>query len=110
MTDTANRAASILAGEVAASGGRPAIDVARAMLVRLDRQGLAVVHASQAQAVQALIALDSILGLRDAADDPDRVQEWATQMGMDDPSGLMAALVAVRSVLIGQSTAELAEA
>ncbi len=101
MTDIANRAVSILAGEVAASGTRPAADVASGILARLQREGLAIVDVSQVDAVEALIALDAILDLRGAAGDEEVVREWASQMGMDSPSGLMAAVSAVRDVLDG---------
>lgn len=101
MTDVAKKAVSALAGEVAASGGRPAINVARGMLARFDREGIAVVDATQGRAVQALLALDAILDLRGAAGDEEVVREWASQMGMDSPSGLMAAVSAVRDVLDG---------
>jgi hypothetical protein len=101
MTDITAKAVAALAGEVAASGGRPAMNVARGMLARLDRDGIAVVDASQARAVQALAGIDVILGLRDAAGDAELICEWAQQLGMDDPSTLTAALVAVRDVLDG---------
>ncbi|MEE7456779.1 hypothetical protein MPAR168_00775 [Methylorubrum populi] len=101
MTDVTQKAVSALAGEVAASGGRPAMNVARGVLARFDREGIAVVDATQARAVQALIALDAILDLRGAAGDEEVVREWASQMGMDSPAGLMAAVSAVRDVLDG---------
>ena len=107
MTDITTKARGFIAGEIAASGARPAADVASGILARLQRQGLAVVDASQAQAVSALAGLDAILDLRGAAGDEELVREWAGQMGMDDPSGLMAALVAVREVLDGPRNAEL---
>ena len=101
MTDITTKAIHALAGEVAASGGRPAMNVARGMLARLDREGIAVVDASQARAAQALAGIDAILALRDVAGDEELVQEWATQLGMESPAGLTAALVAVRDVLDG---------
>ncbi|MET7242883.1 hypothetical protein ABZT49_05900 [Methylobacterium sp. EM32] len=99
MTDITAKARGFIAGEIAASGTRPAADVAGRILARLDRQGLAVVDASQAQAVSALAGIDAILALRDLVGDEELVQEWATQLGMESPAGLMAALVAVRDVL-----------
>ncbi|MFC7664548.1 hypothetical protein ACFQWF_20195 [Methylorubrum suomiense] len=67
MTDITTKARGFIAGEIAASGTRPAADVASGILARLQRQGLAVVDASQAQAVSALAGLDAILDLRGAA-------------------------------------------
>lgn len=73
------------------------MQAARNIIARLSRQGLAVVDVRQAQAVQALAGLDAILDL--PTDDEDLVREWASQMGMDNPAGLFAALAAVRAVL-----------
>lgn len=104
MTDITAKAHSILAGAVAASGKRAASDVASGMLARLAREGLAIVHVSQVDAVKALAGLDTILDLQN--DDPEAVKDWAQQMGMDDPSFLMAAITTAREVLDGPKHAE----
>ncbi|SEO94793.1 hypothetical protein SAMN04487843_105144 [Methylobacterium sp. ap11] len=98
MTDT-TQALHALAGEVAASGGRPAMQVARSMIARLDRAGLVIVPRDQSGAYAALADLDALLSLRDAAGDPEFVTEWAGQLGLDSPARLTSALVAVRDAL-----------
>ncbi|GAB6843010.1 hypothetical protein HNR00_003070 [Methylorubrum rhodinum] len=98
MTDT-TKAIHAIAGEVAASGGRPAMQVARDTLARLDRAGFVIVPRDGQAAYAALAGLDGILALRDAAGDPELVKEWAQQLGLDSPAGLTDALAAVREVL-----------
>ena len=95
---------AILAGEVASSAGRPASLVATRILDRLDQAGLALVHVSQARAVDALLGLDLILDLR--AEEAE-IQVFATDIGIADPAGLVAACAAVKEVLDGPRTAEL---
>lgn len=95
-------ARDILAGEVAASGKRSAIHVADGMLKRPERAGFAIVHVSQARAVEVLLGLDAILDLR--AEEAE-IQVSARDIGIEDLYGLMAACTAVREVLDGPETA-----
>ncbi|GJD46563.1 hypothetical protein AFCDBAGC_4445 [Methylobacterium cerastii] len=57
------QALSHIAGEVAASGKRPATEVAQRIMERLEKIGLVVVPASQAGAMQVLIELDETFDL-----------------------------------------------
>ncbi len=91
---------SHIAGVLAAQESRmPSHELAAAIMARLDREGFVIVPRDGQAAYAALAGLDALLGLKDAAGDPELVAEWAAQLGLDSPAHLTSALVAVRDTL-----------
>ncbi|WP_210249194.1 hypothetical protein, partial [Methylobacterium sp. WL2] len=95
-----------IAGEIAASGRRPANEVAERILLRLEERGINVIHSTQTDALQALIGLDTVFDL--SGDREEDVVELAKQVGIDDPTSLLAAIARVREILDGPRVAEMA--
>jgi hypothetical protein len=93
----------IIAGEIVASGNVAAHEVAERIMKRLAREGLFVVDASQTEAVEALKKLDCIF---DFPTDEADVKVLAEQIGIEDPTALTVACLAVREVLDGPMIAE----
>ncbi len=73
------------------------------IMKRLAREGLFVVDASQTEAVEALKKLDCIF---DFPTDEADVKVLAEQIGIEDPTALTVACLAVREVLDGPKIAE----
>ncbi|MCJ2081540.1 hypothetical protein [Methylobacterium sp. J-090] len=98
------QALSHIAGEVAASGKRPASEVATRILERLERKGINVIHFAQTDALQALIGLDAVF---DLSGDKEEIEDLAKQVGIEDATGLIAAIAKVREILDGPGIAEM---
>jgi hypothetical protein len=85
-----NTPAEHIAGEVAASGGRPSAEVARRIILRLAADGHAIVPADrEISAWQVLVALDAILSFP-AADEPAAIAGFAQQVEITDPASVLA--------------------
>jgi hypothetical protein len=79
-----------IAGEVAASGGRPAAKVARRIILRLAADGHAIVPSDrEISAWQTLVALDEVLSFP-AHDEPDALAGFAKQVEISDPASVLA--------------------
>ncbi|WP_267358614.1 MULTISPECIES: hypothetical protein [unclassified Methylobacterium] len=92
-------ARSHIAGEVASSGGRAALDVADLIIARLAADGWAIVPADGAtRAFEALAALDAVL---DFPVDEVAADIFGQQLGIGDTIALVEACGRARAVLDG---------
>lgn len=81
---------SHIAGEVAASGGRPAAEVARRILLRLAADGQAIVPSDrEISAWQVLVPLDAVQSFP-AADKPAAIAGFAEQVEISEPASVLA--------------------